>query len=153
MSSKWVFQKSACVRCTFMHPVIKICYFGYPVCPKTIFQGSRLVRRLFFMPSVHIKSIFNDLWWFAVDYLWTQDLVQQVFIVFCVITKNTSSNPGHSYKITFGISGQSPNSAIHVSAIMGRHSPNHGRFFSHWYHEQISPCQTQVYVFHQMANF
>ena len=35
----------------------------------------------------------------------------------------------------------------------GRHSPNHGRFFFHWYHVQMSPCQTQVHEFHQMANF
>jgi len=110
-------KKTACVRCTFMHPVVKSSNFGYPVCPKTIFQEIRLVPRLFIIPSVHIKSIFNDSWWFAVDYLWTQDLVQQVFIVFCVITKNTSSDPGHSYKIPFSISGQSPNSAIRVSAI------------------------------------
>ena len=47
----------------------KTFYLGYPVCPKTIFLGIRLVRSSFFMRSVCPKSSFNGSLWYEVNYL------------------------------------------------------------------------------------
>ena len=40
---------------------------GYPVCPKTIFSGIRLVRSSFFTRLVFQKTFFNGSWWYEVS--------------------------------------------------------------------------------------
>ena len=47
----------------------KTFYLGYPVRPKTIFLGIRLVRSSIFMRSVCPKSSFNNSLWYEVNYL------------------------------------------------------------------------------------
>ena len=74
MSSLWIFQQESMSEVHFhASNLSKIFYLGYPVCPKTIFLGIRLVCSSFFMRSVCPKSISNGSWWYKVDYLqmWT----------------------------------------------------------------------------------
>ena len=64
VSSIWIFLKCTifCIR------FVKSWFLGHPVSPKTIFSWSWLSCNPVFMHSVCPKSIYNNSWWFEVDY-------------------------------------------------------------------------------------